>query len=242
MRKNGNVVGYLGDGINDAPALKAADVGISVDSAVDVAKEAADIVLMEKNLKVLEKGILDGRKTYVNTLKYIFITTSANFGNMFSLAGISPPGAAPNPPPHGMRTTGTPHWDIALIRRFMVVFGIQSSIFDYLTFGCLLFLFNAGEKTFQTGWFVESVLTEIIVLLIIRTVRPAYKSRPSSWLLWTSLATAGSVLLLPFLPIGAKLGLAPLPLPLLGFMIGIAVLYGFIVEGTKRRFFKTATI
>ncbi len=264
LRAHGDVVGYLGDGINDAPALKAADVGISVDSAVDVAKEAADIVLMEKNLKVLQKGILDGRKTYVNTLKYIFITTSANFGNMFSLAGISlflpwlpllpaqilllnflsdiPALTISSDNVDEEQLTQPKRWDIGLIRRFMVVFGIQSSLFDYLTFGCLLLLFKAGETVFQTGWFIESVLTEIMVLLLIRTVRPALKSRPSRWLLGASVATVVITLLLPYLPIGAKVGLAPLPLPLLGFMVGIAVLYSFIVETTKRRFFRKAAI
>ncbi len=263
MRASGNVVGYLGDGINDAPALKAADVGISVDSAVDVAKEAADIVLMEKNLEVLKKGILDGRKTYLNTLKYIFITTSANFGNMFSLAGISlflpwlpllpaqilllnflsdiPALTIASDNVDEDQLARPKHWDIGLIKRFMVVFGIQSSLFDYLTFACLLFLFKAGEKTFQTGWFVESVLTEIMVLLIIRTVGPALKSRPSRWLLWTSVATVIVTLFLPYLPIGEKLGMQALPLSLLGFMVGIAVLYSFIVENTKRRFFKKAS-
>ncbi len=262
LRAHGNVVGYLGDGINDAPALKAADVGISVDSAVDVAKEAADIVLMEKNLEVLQKGILDGRKTYVNTLKYIFITTSANFGNMFSLAGISlflpwlpllpaqilllnflsdiPALTIASDNVDEEQLARPKKWDIALIRRFMVVFGIQSSLFDYLTFGCLLLIFKAGETTFQTGWFVESVLTEILVLLIIRTVRPALKSRPSRWLLGASVATVATTLILPYLPIGAKVGLQPLPLPLLGFMVGIAVLYAFLVESTKRRFFRKA--
>lgn len=263
FRAQGNVVGYIGDGINDAPALKAADVGISVDSAVDVAKEAADIVLLEKNLQVLSKGILDGRKTYVNTLKYIFITTSANFGNMFSLAGISlflpwlpllpaqilllnflsdiPALTIASDSVDEEQLARPKHWDIGLIKRFMVVFGIQSSIFDYLTFACLLLLFKAGESTFQSGWFIESVLTEIIVLLIIRTARPALKSRPSRWLLLTSAFTIGITILLPYLPIGAKIGLQPLPLPLLGFMIGIAVLYGFIVENTKKRFFKKAS-
>ncbi len=264
LRGQGNVVGYLGDGINDAPALKAADVGISVDTAVDVAKEAADIVLMEKDLEVLRLGILDGRKTYLNTIKYIFITTSANFGNMFSLAGISlflpwlpllptqilllnflsdiPALAIASDRVDEEQLVRPKRWDIALIRRFMVVFGIQSSVFDYLTFGCLLFFFKTGEKQFQTGWFVESVLTEIMVLLIIRTVRPALQSRPSPWLLWMSLATAGITMVLPYLPLGLKLGLSPLPLPMLTFMVAIALLYGVIVETTKRRFFKTATL
>lgn len=264
LRTKGNVVGYMGDGINDAPALKAADVGISVDSAVDVAKEAADIVLMEKDLEVLKKGILDGRKTYLNTLKYIFITTSANFGNMFSLAGISlflpwlpllpaqilllnflsdiPALTIASDNVDEEQLARPKHWDIGLIRRFMIIFGIQSSLFDYLTFACLLLMFHAGEKMFQTGWFVESVLTEIMVLLIIRTVRPAIKSRPSSWLLWTSMATVTATLLLPYLPIGGRLGMQPLPFELLGFMVGITILYSFLVESTKQRFFRKASI
>ncbi len=262
LRAGGDVVGFLGDGINDAPALKAADVGISVDSAVDVAKEAADIVLMEKDLEVLQRGIVDGRRTYLNSLKYIFITTSANFGNMFSLAGISLflpwlpllpaqilllnflsdiPAltiASDNVDPEQLARPKK--WDIGLIRRFMVVFGIPSSLFDYLTFGCLLFLFHAGEKTFQTGWFVESALTEIIVLLVIRTVRPALASRPSRWLALSSAATVAVVLALPFSPLAEKVGLVRLPWHLLGFMVGIAVLYGLLVEATKRRFFRRA--
>jgi len=263
LRANGNVVGYLGDGINDAPALKAADVGISVDSAVDVAKEAADIVLMEKNLEVLQKGIIDGRKTYINTLKYIFITTSANFGNMFSMAGISlmlpwlpllpaqilvlnflsdiPALTIASDHVDEEQLSRPKRWDIGLIRRFMVVFGIQSSFFDFLTFGCLMLFFKVGEKAFQTGWFIESVLTEIMVLLLIRTVRPALKSRPSRWLLWASAGTAVTTLLMPYLPIGRAIGLEPLPLPLLSFMVSIPIVYSFVVEYSKRRFFKAAS-
>jgi Mg2+-importing ATPase len=264
LRSHGDVVGYLGDGINDAGALKAADVGISVDSGVDVAKEAADIVLLEKDLQVLLNGILDGRKTYINTLKYIFITTSANFGNMFSLAGVSlllpwlpllpkqilalnfisdvPALTIASDRVDAEQLKRPKHWDIGLIRRFMIVFGVQSSLFDYLTFGALLFVFHAGEGVFQTGWFVESVLTEVLVLLIIRTTRPALKSRPSRWLLGTSIGTAILTIALPYWPVGQWIGLQPLPLTLLGFMIAIAAVYGVLVETTKRRFFRKAQL
>lgn len=260
LRAQGHVVGFLGDGINDAPALKAADVGISVDSAVDVAKEAADIVLIKKDLEVLRKGILDGRKTYLNTLKYIFVTTSANFGNMFSLAGISlilpwlpllpaqilllnflsdiPALTIASDQVDTEALERPKHWDIGLIRRFMIVFGIQSALFDYLTFAILLLVFKAGEQTFQTGWFLESVMTEVAALLLIRTTRPVLRSQPSHWLLWTSLGTLVVTLLLPYSALGPMVGLRPLPLPLFGLMIGIALLYSFLVETTKKWFFK----
>lgn len=264
LRTHGDVVGYLGDGINDAGALKAADVGISVESAVDVAKEAADIVLLEKDLQVLQHGIVDGRKTYINTLKYIFITTSANFGNMFSLAGISlvlpwlpllpkqilalnllsdvPALTIASDRVDDEQLKRPKRWDIGLIRRFMIVFGVQSSLFDYLTFGALLLIFQAGEGVFQTGWFVESMLTEVLALLIIRTTRPALKSRPSRWLWWTSIGTVILTVALPYWRVGQWIGLQPLPLTLLGFMIGLAALYGILVEATKRRFFRRAQL
>ena len=264
LRTQGDVVGYLGDGINDAGALKAADVGISVESAVDVAKEAADIVLLEKDLQVLQNGILDGRRTYINTLKYIFITTSANFGNMFSLAAVSlflpwlpllpkqilalnlisdvPALTIASDRVDEEQLKRPKRWDIGLIRRFMIVFGVQSSLFDCLTFGALLLIFHAGERVFQTGWFVESVLTEVLALLIIRTTRPALRSCPSKWLLWTSIGTASLTIGLPYLPVGQWIGLEPLPLTLLGFMIAIAALYGVLVETTKRRFFRNAQL
>jgi Mg2+-importing ATPase len=262
LRSGGKVVGYLGDGINDAPALKAADVGVSVDTAVDVAKAAADIVLLEKKLEVLHQGILDGRKTYLNTLKYIFITTSANFGNMFSLSGISlflrwmpllpvqillinllsdiPALTIASDRVDEEQLKSPKKWDIKLIRRFMIWFGIQSSVFDYLTFGCLLWIFHTGEKQFQTGWFVESVLTEIVVLLLIRTYRPVFKSRPSGWLLATSLFTATATLLLPYVAPGALFGLEPLPVRLLLFLLSITFLYAVLVEFSKQRFFRQA--
>jgi Mg2+-importing ATPase len=133
-------------------------------------------------------------------------------------------------------------WDIGVIRRFMIVFGVQSSLFDYVTFGALLFVFRADEGVFQTGWFVESMLTEVLVLLIIRTTRPALKSRPSPWLLWASIGTVILTIALPYVPVGRWIGLQPLPLTLLGFMILIAALYGILVEATKRRFFRTAQL
>lgn len=264
LRNGGNVVGYLGDGINDASALRAADAGVSVDSAVDVAKEASDMILLEKNLDVLRAGILEGRKTYLNTLKYIFITTSANFGNMFSLAGISIfiPFLPLLPqqilllnflsdiPALGIaadrvdeeQLAKPKRWNVQLIRRFMTVFGIQSSIFDYLTFGLLLLVFKVDEAHFQTGWFVESCLTELFILLIVRTARPAWRSRPTRFLIWASVFVASVVLVVPYLPIGQTVGFDPLPPLLLVGMVGIAILYAVMAEVTKSRFFKNAAL
>lgn len=260
VQRAGNVVGYLGDGINDASALRTADAGISVDSAVDVAREAADLVLLEKDLNVLQEGILEGRKTYLNTLKYIFITTSANFGNMFSLAGISllipflpmlpqqilllnffsdiPALGIAGDQVDKELLARPKRWDVRLIRRFMTVFGIQSSLFDYLTFALLLLVFKVNEAHFQTGWFLESVLTELSVLMLIRTTRPFFRSRPGRFLLFSGLLVAGLTISLPYLPLGAALGFDPLPLPLLAGMIVISLLYALIVEVTKGIFFK----
>jgi len=260
LQRDGTVVGYLGDGINDASALKAADVGISVDSAVDIAKESADIVLLEKDLKVLCTGILDGRRTHANTLKYIFITTSANFGNMFSLAGISgflswlpllpkqilalnflsdlPALTISTDRVDEQQLQQPQKWDIQLIKRFMVLFGIQSSLFDFLTFALLLWYFKVTETSFQTSWFLESVLTEILVLLILRTRGSIFKSLPSTALLVTCLLTLVTAIALPFLSLGSVIGLQPLPLPLLFSMTGIALFYGILLETTKKRFFQ----
>ena len=204
LRKAGNVVGYMGDGINDASALHAADVGISVESAVDVAKEAADIVLLEKDLGVLVQGVREGRTTFANTLKYVFMATSANFGNMFSMAGVSlflP--FLPLLPKQILLTnllTDFPEmtiatdrvddemvdyprrWDIKAIRKFMMTFGMVSSVFDYLTFGALLFLLHATPEQFRTGWFLESVISASLIVLVIRSRKPFFKSRPSTYL------------------------------------------------------------
>lgn len=260
LQLNGHVVGYIGDGINDAPALKSADVGVSVHNAVDVAKESADIILMEKSLEVMNYGIEEGRKTYQNTLKYIFITISANFGNMFSLAGASvllP--FLPQLPSQVLLInilTDAPtlsiasddvdpemlehprKWDLQLIRRFMIVFGLESSIFDFLTFGFLYWICHLSEAGFRTGWFIESVLTEILIMLIIRTHRSWIKSRVGRALLWTSVLSAVIVLLIPYLPLMHNLGFEPLPWYILLAIISIACIYALFAEITKKILFR----
>ena len=211
LKRAGHVVGYIGDGINDAPALHAADVGISVDRAVDVAKDAADIVLLEHDLSVLIEGVREGRKTFANTLKYVFMATSANFGNMFSMAGASlflP--FLPLLPKQILLTnllTDIPEmtiatdrvdpelidrprrWDIAFIRKFMLTFGLVSSVFDYLTFGALLWLLGASPDQFRTGWLIESVISASAIVLVIRTRRRWFESRPGRHLALTTLTT-----------------------------------------------------
>lgn len=260
MQKTGNVVGYIGDGINDASALKAADVGISVDTAVDIAKETADIVLLEKDLNVLHDGILEGRKTFINTLKYIFITTSANFGNMISVAITSlflpflpllpkqilllnllsdlPAMTISSDSVDEEQLIKPRKWDTKLIRNFMIVFGIESSLFDLITFGALLWFFKTTPERFQTGWFLESVATEILILLVIRTQRPFFKSKPGNYLLYAVMFVATITIILPYLPYAEFLGLTPLPLTMVIGMISIALSYALVAELTKHFFFK----
>jgi P-type Mg2+ transporter len=259
LRKAGNVVGCMGDGINDASALHAADVGISVDSAVDVAKEAADIVLLKKDLSVLVRGVQEGRKTFANTLKYVFMATSANFGNMFSMAGVSlflP--FLPLLPKQILLTnlmTDFPEmtiatdsvdtelveqprrWDITFIRRFMVTFGLISSAFDYFTFGVLLFILHATKDLFRTGWFVESVISASVIVLIIRSRRPFFKSIPGKYLSLATLMVVCATLILPFTPLAALFGLQPLPLIFLFALAGIMALYIFAAEMAKKVFY-----
>jgi Mg2+-importing ATPase len=259
LKHSDNVVGYIGDGINDAPALHAADVGISVDSAVDVAKDAADIVLLEKNLAVLVQGVREGRMTFANTLKYVFMATSANFGNMFSMAGASlflP--FLPLLPKQILLTnllTDIPEmtiatdrvdpelidqprrWDIAFIRKFMLTFGLVSSVFDYLTFGALLWILNASPEQFRTGWFVESVISASAIVLVIRTRRTCFTSRPGLHLALATLAVAIVTLLLPVLPIASPLGLTPMPLSFLFLLAAILVGYVLTAELVKRQFY-----
>ena len=276
LQKMGHVVGYMGDGINDAPALHAADVGISVDKAVDVAKEAADFVLLERDpstalrprsgqgsgqaLAVLHQGIVLGRTTFANTLKYVFITTSANFGNMFSMAGASlflP--FLPMLPMQILLTnflTDFPamtiagdsvdrelvekprRWNIQFIRDFMVTFGLVSSVFDYLTFGTLLLVLRATADQFRTGWFLESVLTELLILLVIRTRRPFFKSRPGRYLLIATLIVAGVTAVLPYSPLNGLLGFIPLSLPVLLVLGAITTLYVTSSELAKKFFYQ----
>ncbi|MEM4413330.1 MAG: magnesium-translocating P-type ATPase [Candidatus Caldarchaeum sp.] len=260
LRKAGHVVGYMGDGINDAPALHAADVSISVQEAVDVAKEAADIVLLKPDLAVLEAGVREGRRTFANTLKYVFMATSANFGNMFSMAGASlllP--FLPLLPKQILLTnllTDIPEltiasdrvdtdwierprrWDIGFIRRFMLTFGLVSSVFDYLTFGVLLWLLHAGPAEFRTGWFVESVVSATLIVLVVRTHRSFLRSRPGRALLSATLAVAAATLTIPYTSLGAAFGFVLLPPLFLGLM-GLIIL-GYVVsaELAKRWFYR----
>ncbi len=260
LKKAKNVVGYMGDGINDASALHTADIGISVDSAVDVAKDAADIVLLEKDLGVLVQGVREGRTTFANTLKYVFMATSANFGNMFSMAGASlflpflpllpkqilltnlltdfPEMAIATDNVDKELVESPRRWNMRFIRRFMMTFGLLSSIFDYLTFGVLLLILHASPEEFRTGWFVESVISASLVVLVVRTRGPFFKSRPGKYLFTATLLIVGVTLILPFLPIGGRLfGFTPLPISFLVLMGVIVASYIAAAEATKRVFY-----
>ncbi|WP_040551327.1 magnesium-translocating P-type ATPase [Peptoniphilus duerdenii] len=259
-KQRGEIVGYMGDGINDSPAIKQADVGISVDTAADTAKDAASIVLLKNSLEVLVSGIKEGRRTFINTLKYIFVATSANFGNMFSMAGASLfLKFLPLLPKQILLTnllTDFPSlqiasdsvdedwlkkpvkWDMKFIKRFMIIFGITSSVFDYITFAVLLLLFNADEKFFQTGWMLESVISAVVVMLIVRTARPFLKSKPSKKLL---LAIVGIVILLiaiAYSPMNVYLGLISLPFKAFASLLAISFVYAVTAELLKKNFYR----
>lgn len=260
LRRTGAVVGFLGDGINDAAALRAADVGISVDTAADVTRQAADVVLLRKDLTVLARGVREGRRAFANTLKYIFITTSANFGNMFSMAGASLiasflpllPGQIllinflsdlPAMTIAGDRTDPElvqrpRRWSNALIRSFMISFGLVSSVFDFITFATLLCVLPATVEVFRSGWFVESVVSEILILLVIRTARPFWRSLPSRALMTAAGVVSIATVALPYLPPGRALGFAPMPPLVVTAVLGITIAYVLTSEATKRLLYR----
>jgi Mg2+-importing ATPase len=260
LKKRGHVVGYMGDGINDAPSLHAADVGISVANAVDVAKEAADLVLLKQDLDVLREGIVLGRRTFTNTLKYVFMATSANFGNMFSMAGASiflpflpmlPKQILminfltdlPEMTISGDRVDDVfverPHrMDIKFIRHFMLIFGPLSSLFDFATFGVLLLLMKADQQIFQTGWFIESIFSAGVVVFALRTRLPFIRSRPSRAMLIITGAVMLVTLWLPFSPMAGLMGFTPLPMTTLLIIFAIVVTYFLAAEFAKRWFYR----
>jgi Mg2+-importing ATPase len=263
LRKNGHVVGFLGDGINDAPSLHTADVGISVENAVDVAKESADIILLHKDLTVLDQGVLEGRKTFGNTMKYILMAISSNFGNMFSAAGASlflpflpmlPTQILLNNLLYDISEIAIPtdnvdkeyvqrakKLDASFVRNFMIFFGPISSVFDFATFYVMLNVFSTYRPfipLFQTAWFIESLCTQTLVIFLIRTRKsPFYRSRPSKSLVITSLSVVGIAIILPFTPLGAWFGFVIPPGTFFAFLAAFIVIYLLLVELMKRLFY-----
>jgi Mg2+-importing ATPase len=260
LRKNGHVVGFMGDGINDAPAIREADVGISVQNAVDIARESADIILLENDLRVLHDGVREGRKTFANTLKYILMGTSSNFGNMFSVAGASlfltflpmlPIQILLNNLLYDLSESTIPtdnvdedmvrspkRWDMGFIRRFILVFGPISSLFDFLTFFILLSVFAADAPFFQTAWFIESICTQTLVIFLIRTrMVPFFRSRPSRLLLVSTLSIVAAACLLPFSVLGEIFGFVHLPVLFYAVLAGLITAYFIFVEVAKKWFF-----
>jgi Mg2+-importing ATPase len=261
LRANGHVVGFMGDGVNDAPALHEADVGISVDSAVDVSKGAADIVLLEKDLSVLADGIEEGRKIFGNTIKYILMGTSSNFGNMFSAAAASiflpflpmlpmqilfmnllydvSNMTLPSDNVDEEYTKWPRRWDIGFVRKFTLFFGPFSSLYDFLTYGIMLFIFGASASVFQSGWFVESFWTEVLVIFVIRTRRiPFFRSRPGKWLTVLTLSAVAFGTILPFTILGRFLGFTSLPVHYWVLLILMVATYLLLVDAGKVFFYK----
>jgi Mg2+-importing ATPase len=260
LKGRGHVVGYLGDGINDAPSLHTADVGISVDGAVDVAKQAAAMILLEKDLMVLHQGIQEGRRTFTNVMKYIMMATSSNFGNMFSMAAATvflpflpmlPLQILLNNLMYDVSEISLPldevdsenleqpkRWDMSFIRNFMLTIGPISSLFDFLTFYLLLRLFGQDEMLFHTGWFVESIATQVLVIFVIRTRRNPLRSHPNRWLILSSLSVVVLAMVLPFSAFAPYLGFAPLPGVYFGLLAVLLFTYLLMVEGAKQWFYR----
>jgi Mg2+-importing ATPase len=260
LKARGHVVGYLGDGINDAPSLHTADVGISVEGAVDVAKQAADMILLEHDLMVLHQGILEGRRTFGNVMKYIMMATSSNFGNMFSMAAATlflpflpmlPLQILLNNLLYDVSEITLPldhvdaqdlaqpkRWDMGFIRNFMLTIGPISSLFDFLTFYLLLHWLKADEALFHTGWFVESIATQVLAIFVIRTRRRPWRSLPHPWLVATSWAVVLTAMLLPFTPLAPYLGFEPLPAQFFGLLAALLMAYLLVLEGGKQWFYK----
>ncbi|HET7146929.1 MAG TPA: magnesium-translocating P-type ATPase [Candidatus Nitrosopolaris sp.] len=258
-----NVVGYMGDGINDASALHAADASISVDKAADVVKEAADFVLLEKDLAVLAKGVEEGRRTFANTLKYVFMATSANFGNMFSMAGVSlflpflpllpkqillmnlmtdAPEMTISTDNVDLEILDRPRrWDIRFIKKFMIVFGLLSTMFDFTTFGVLLFILHSSTDQFRTAWFMESVISASIIVLVIRTRKPLFGSKPGKHLLLATLFIVGISIILPFTPVALLFGFTGLSILYLTAVGVIVSIYIATAEIVKKVFYKIVT-
>ncbi|HEY2190419.1 MAG TPA: magnesium-translocating P-type ATPase [Caldimonas sp.] len=260
LKARGHVVGYLGDGINDAPPLRSADVGLTVDSAADVAREVADMVMLEHDLGVLHEGVLEGRRTFGNVMKYIMMGTSSNFGNMLSMAGASlflpflpmlPTQILLNNILYDLSEAAIPldqvdasdlrrprTLDMRFIRRYMALFGVISSLFDALTFWLLLRVLHADETLFRTGWFVESLVTQVLVIFVIRTRGAPWASRPSRLLAAASLAVTATALALPFTPVGALFRFEPPPAVFFVWLAGMLLAYLALVEAAKRFFYR----
>jgi Mg2+-importing ATPase len=261
LQKMGHTVGFMGDGINDAPSLYSADVGISVNDAVDVAKNSASVVLMKKSLQVIAEGIIEGRSIFNNTIKYILMGTSSNFGNMFSAAGASfflpflpmrPLQILVNNGLYDLSQMTIPsdnvdpesllkprHWNIGYIKRYMIFFGPISSLYDFLTFGMMYFVFNARNSLFQTGWFIESLATQVLVVFVIRTGRtPFFKSRPGKYLTLTCLGVVGTGVLLTTTRLGDSLGFTPLPMKYFVMLAMLTGTYLALVEVSKKVFLR----
>ncbi len=261
LKKQGKTVGFMGDGINDAPALKAADVGISVNNAVDIAKDTADIILMEKSLESLKDGVIEGRKTFHNTLKYVLMGLSSNFGNMFSMMGavtflpflpMLPAQVLFNNLIYDFSQFSLPtdavdeddlrkpaHWDLAFIRKYMTVFGLISSAFDFLTFYLLYFVYRLTEHQFQTGWFIESIATQVFVIYIIRTKKtPFLQSRPSRALFLTTFFAVVFAWCIQYTPLGAMLQFDRLPMYIMVIIASYVLVYLGLVEVAKKIFYK----